>query len=603
MKKLFTVFLFCLGLTLNLSAQTNAMVKGIVSFNVDSATFKSIVASTLSTYGNLGALYYNKQSSKWRIFSDSIWYDLNIEGNSIFARNGLTLDGDTVILGDNPINRETLLDIVSEIPFTIKSSDGVDFQTEQIFYSETDFSSYNLDITGGNDASGFLARLNGNDAPTTGMYETINAGVSKIEFNSVGMNVTDGIFSKGLVYAADYSTNFSARSIVDKAYVDAQTVSASNGLTKTANNIALGGALTGTTTISGAQTLSLTNSTTTFSGTTLNTQPTTWNIGTAPTITSGIKFAFNPSVTTAGMNVGSLSGNPSALSDGDMWYDNSGLNLMARVNGSTRTLVTTAQTQTLTNKTLSTGTVFSASPTINSGVKFTFSPNASNTGMNVGSVSGNPSSLSDGDLYINSLTNVLLARINGSTTTLVNTAGMTQNRVQYGGANFATGGITDEADFTYNPTTNTLTTGLTSGSAIVVNGGNAELSMYSSGVLGMYIHNTTESGNGIIEANGSIETIADGGFKFNSGVSSTSNRIYIQEGSDANMGVATLVGGTVTVNNLKITANTRIFYSVQTAGGTQGFLSTTRVANTSFTINSTSGTDTSTIAWVLIEPY
>jgi len=61
----------------------------------------------------------------------------------------------------------------------------------------------------------------------------------------------------GFRYAADYSANFVARSLVDKAYVDgaiagipaAPVITASNGLTRTVNDIALGGALTGNTTI------------------------------------------------------------------------------------------------------------------------------------------------------------------------------------------------------------------------------------------------------------------------------------------------------------------------------------------------------------------
>lgn len=76
----------------------------------------------------------------------------------------------------------------------------------------------------------------------------------------------------------------------------------------------------------------------------------------------------------------------------------------------------------------------------------------------------------------------------------------------------------------------------------------------------------------------------------------------ITEGSNASMGLATLVGGTVTVSDTLITANTRVFYSVQTAGGTQGFLHETQSVGTSFTITSTSGTETSTVAWHLIEP-
>jgi hypothetical protein len=88
----------------------------------------------------------------------------------------------------------------------------------------------------------------------------------------------------------------------------------------------------------------------------------------------------------------------------------------------------------------------------------------------------------------------------------------------------------------------------------------------------------------------------------NSTGTGTPGLLKLSDGANRNMGIATLVGGTITVNNILISANTRIFYSVETAGGTQGFLSTTRVAANSFTINSTSGTDTSTIVWLLIEP-
>lgn len=80
------------------------------------------------------------------------------------------------------------------------------------------------------------------------------------------------------------------------------------------------------------------------------------------------------------------------------------------------------------------------------------------------------------------------------------------------------------------------------------------------------------------------------------------NGLQVKEGTNLRMGVATLAAGTVTVANTSVTANTRVFLTVQTAGGTQGFLSTTRVAGTSFTINSTSATETSTVAWLLVEP-
>jgi hypothetical protein len=85
-------------------------------------------------------------------------------------------------------------------------------------------------------------------------------------------------------------------------------------------------------------------------------------------------------------------------------------------------------------------------------------------------------------------------------------------------------------------------------------------------------------------------------------VSSVGYGMRVAEGVNAKQGIATLVGGTVTVANTSVTANSRILYSVQTAGGTQGFLSTTRVVGTSFTINSTSNTETSTVAYEIFEP-
>jgi hypothetical protein len=72
--------------------------------------------------------------------------------------------------------------------------------------------------------------------------------------------------------------------------------------------------------------------------------------------------------------------------------------------------------------------------------------------------------------------------------------------------------------------------------------------------------------------------------------------------SQIRYGTAVLVAGTVTVSDTNVTANTIIIASEQTAGGTQGTLRTTRTAGTSFTLTSTSGADTSTVAYLLIEP-
>lgn len=81
------------------------------------------------------------------------------------------------------------------------------------------------------------------------------------------------------------------------------------------------------------------------------------------------------------------------------------------------------------------------------------------------------------------------------------------------------------------------------------------------------------------------------------------NGIYVAEGTNATMGVATLVGGTVTVNTTKVTVNSRIFLTHQNNSGGLGTPTVSaRTAATSFTITSTNILDTSDIAWIIIEP-
>lgn len=79
--------------------------------------------------------------------------------------------------------------------------------------------------------------------------------------------------------------------------------------------------------------------------------------------------------------------------------------------------------------------------------------------------------------------------------------------------------------------------------------------------------------------------------------------LNIKEGANARMGTATLVAGTVLVATTEVTANSRIFLTAQTSGAAPGALRVSaRVAATSFTITSTSGTDTSSVAWMIVEP-
>jgi hypothetical protein len=79
--------------------------------------------------------------------------------------------------------------------------------------------------------------------------------------------------------------------------------------------------------------------------------------------------------------------------------------------------------------------------------------------------------------------------------------------------------------------------------------------------------------------------------------------LKLEDGTNKSMGVATLVAGTVTVANTRVRANSRFFLTGQDSSGTHGELTVSaRVAETSFTITSSSGTDTRQVAWLILEP-
>jgi hypothetical protein len=113
-------------------------------------------------------------------------------------------------------------------------------------------------------------------------------------------------------------------------------------------------------------------------------------------------------------------------------------------------------------------------------------------------------------------------------------------------------------------------------------------------------------------SNGGIPTQAGGNrfafdstFAYTSGVLTATNvqisdDLRITEGSNKSCGAATLVGGTVTVNTTAVNTASRIFINHATIGGTPGHLTYTIINATSFTVTSSSGTDTSTINWLII---
>jgi len=138
---------------------------------------------------------------------------------------------------------------------------------------------------------------------------------------------------------------------------------------------------------------------------------------------------------------------------------------------------------------------------------------------------------------------------------------------------------------------------LTSGLAVTVHSAGA-LSKTSTG-LQVAVDGAT------IEISSNAIRVKDGGItgpKLATGL--TLPPFKLSEAANGAMGTISLAGGTAVVNNTSVTAVTRIFLSIMSPnGGTPGFLDTaTRTPGTSFTITSTSGADTSIVAYLLIEP-
>lgn len=160
---------------------------------------------------------------------------------------------------------------------------------------------------------------------------------------------------------------------------------------------------------------------------------------------------------------------------------------------------------------------------------------------------------------------------------------------QTGGANGATGAIIFEPTLTaIGAKWSALTSATSNSNALFINQTGA--SSYSTHV-GAFGFGATTVPTDKVEITGNLALLSAG------------NKIKIATGSNASLGTATLVGGTVTVNTTAVTASSIIYLTCNTPGGTQGFLSApvaSITAGTSFVINSSNGSDTSTVNWLII---
>jgi hypothetical protein len=85
-------------------------------------------------------------------------------------------------------------------------------------------------------------------------------------------------------------------------------------------------------------------------------------------------------------------------------------------------------------------------------------------------------------------------------------------------------------------------------------------------------------------------------------VTSAGQGLRVKEGSNAKQGIATLASGAVVVSDTSVTANSRIFLTAQDNNSTGALRVSARSAGVSFTITSSTGTDSGVVAYEIFEP-
>jgi hypothetical protein len=286
-----------------------------------------------------------------------------------------------------------------------------------------------------------------------------------------------------------------------------------------------------------------------------------------------IRQTFNPGAANPGLNVGSIAGDPSTPINGDLWYDSTGNLLRAQVNGTTRSIGAT------TPGGIDTDVQFNDSGAFGGDAQFTFNKTSGLVTLTAAASDGSPlASFLPG-------AGASFTRINNNGTIVIDSdvaTGSFPLLIKNNGVTLWAFGFA--ANLAGSATSAIQT------SIYQFIGADAALSRITSGVVGI---GTGAAGSvaGSIQAQNFIAPTAGAGFQ-------------VKEGSNATMGTGTLNGTTeVTISTTKVTANSRIFLSIQTPGGTPSgtIYVSSRSAGTSFGVKSTA-LDTSTFAWWIVEP-
>lgn len=164
-----------------------------------------------------------------------------------------------------------------------------------------------------------------------------------------------------------------------------------------------------------------------------------------------------------------------------------------------------------------------------------------------------------------------------------------------------TGGVTASAGNIAASAGNVTASGtMTAGTGITATTGNIAASSGNLSASG-----TVTGGTGVIATTGGVTATAGDITATNGNVliSTIGKGLQVKTGSNARFGTLTLNGATpVVVSNTSVTADTGIFLTTKTAGGTPAFYwVSARSAGVSFSVTGTAG-DTSVLNWFLVEP-
>lgn len=198
---------------------------------------------------------------------------------------------------------------------------------------------------------------------------------------------------------------------------------------------------------------------------------------------------------------------------------------------------------------------------------------------------------------------VLSNDVNGGifTTTLGNPTNITVNGVRGPGSSVVNAQFMSDGSMTF-------------GGSLVIPNGNR----YQSGTRGYLdfagdgylrlLNNANGGPNNFIMGSGSGASNGIGGLKIVNTIGGYTNlavkKLVLPNVTNPSAGSATLVNGTITVNNTEVTAQTKVKATFQTVGGTTaGILIYTVIPGTSFTITSVSATGTTVATDISVVDY